>query len=166
MITQFQSAAEGVGSRVERFVNPDAALSYLTTQYVGPIAITPLPSVLQNGLARMGLAEPCDYPDTDLCVSFAEAGIAATGSLLLALTDPVARSATALAPVHAVFLRASTIVSNLGDLKDRLERSFSGSDKAYFSITTGPSRTADIERVLTIGVHGPKELLILVLENE
>jgi L-lactate dehydrogenase complex protein LldG len=101
-----------------------------------------------------------------LCVSFARAGIAATGSILLEISDPKERAATALPLIHAVFLKASTIVADLYALQNILAEGLSSSGTAYLSLTTGPSRTADIERVLTIGVHGPKELHVLVLEGE
>jgi L-lactate dehydrogenase complex protein LldG len=112
------------------------------------------------------LSDRSTAADATLCISFAEAGIAATGSLLVELTDPAERAATALATKHAVFLRSRTIVPSLRDLSPSLKAKLGGDGPAYFSITTGPSRTADIERVLTIGVHGPKELHILLLEGE
>ncbi len=94
------------------------------------------------------------------------AGIAATGSLLLELADPYERSATALPLIHVVFVKGSTIAPDLYALHELLAQELASAKTAYLSITTGPSRTADIERVLTIGVHGPKELHVLVLEGE
>jgi L-lactate dehydrogenase complex protein LldG len=166
MYATFQAAAEAVGSIVKHFTNYADAIAYLSDQFDGPVAASALPAQLRESLAPLGFAPPTAYATTRLAVSVAEAGIAATGSLLLDLADPTERSATALAPIHAVFLRASTIVPTLTALGETLSQRLTTPGSSYLSITTGPSRTADIERVLTIGVHGPKELHILLLDNE
>jgi L-lactate dehydrogenase complex protein LldG len=132
----------------------------------GSICASTLPGDLEAHLAGLVVSDRSTAADATLCISFAEAGIAATGSILVQLTDPAERAATALATKHAVFLRSSSIVPTLRDLSASLKAQLLGAGPTYFSITTGPSRTADIERVLTIGVHGPKELHILLLEGE
>ena len=164
MTNIFQTAAEAVGSIVKRFTALDQAVAYVRELAAAPVAASTLPEEIREGLADLGFASPAAYADTRVAVSHARAGIADTGSLLLELTDPVERSATALATVHVVFLQASTIVPTLCALADELAGTLTAAGGAYLSITTGPSRTADIERVLTIGVHGPKELHILILE--
>jgi L-lactate dehydrogenase complex protein LldG len=165
MRNRFQLSAEAVGATVKQFSSITAARSYLLDLAAdGNISSSPLPADLRTGLD--GIINGNDDPaGATLCLSRAEAGIAATGSLLLDLLGPDGRAATALAPKHAVFLDPGTIVPSLYDLGDRLRQLLQDGDQAYFSLTTGPSRTADIERVLTIGVHGAKELHILLLEG-
>jgi L-lactate dehydrogenase complex protein LldG len=63
-------------------------------------------------------------------------------------------------------MRESALVPDIYALQETLSHKLTNSMTARLSITTGPSRTADIERVLTIGVHGPKELHLLVIEGE
>ena len=110
-------------------------------------------------------AAPDKFADTRLCISFARAGIATTGSLLLELADPQERSATALPLIHAVFVKGSTIAPDLYALHELIARELAAAKTAYLSITTGPSRTADIERVLTIGVHGPRKVVAVLLSG-
>jgi L-lactate dehydrogenase complex protein LldG len=166
MIARFQAAAEAVGAVVRRFPSVTDAATHVR-QLSGPvIAASELPEEYQRALSGLAFAPPEEYRSVRVCVSFALAGIAATGSLLLELSDPEGRSATALPPVHMVFLRASSIVPELTSLAGTLDALLSARPQSYLSITTGPSRTADIERVLTIGVHGPKELHILILEGD
>lgn len=165
MIEAFTLAATAVGAVVKPCPSTDRASTCLAQLAGGEaVAVTRLPSDLQALVAPLSIALPAAHATTRMTVSFAEAGIAATGSLLLDLSDPVDRGATALTPVHAVLLRADSIVTDLAALAPRMKELL-GKGRGYLSLTTGPSRTADIERVLTIGVHGPKELHIILLED-
>lgn len=94
----------------------------------------------------------------------AHAGIAETGSLLLADDALAPRLLGMLADVCVALLAAPAILPSLDDagkLLAHLERE----GHRYLSLVTGPSRTADIERVLTIGVQGPKALHILLFTS-
>ena len=167
MIGLFQESAVAVGSIIKRFTTIAEAVSYIKElSGDAPFSVSTLPPEILDAFAGTRFAAPENFADTRVCVSFARAGIAATGSILLELSDPKERGATALPLIHAVFLKASTIVADLYALQNLITESLSSSGTAYLSLTTGPSRTADIERVLTIGVHGPKELHVLVLEGE
>lgn len=167
MREKFTIAAEAVGAVIKRFSTIEETTLYLNQLAAGgSICSSALPEELGVYLAGLVLSDRSKAADATLCISFAEAGIAETGSILVQLTDPAERAATALATKHAVFLHSRTIVPSLRDLSTPLKAKLCEDGPTYFSITTGPSRTADIERVLTIGVHGPKELHILLLEGE
>ncbi len=167
MREKFTIAAEAVGAVIKRFSTVAETTLYLQQLAAGgSICASTLPDELHAYLAELVVSDRSTAADATLCISYAEAGIAATGSILVQLTDPAERAATALATKHAVFLRSNAIVPTLRDLSASLKAQLCGDGSTYFSITTGPSRTADIERVLTIGVHGPKELHILLLEGE
>jgi len=167
MVDQFSTEAEAVGATVKRFSCCNDAIDPLKGIVAGrPVAASELPVEVRQLLGDLTWVPPHALATAEVGISFATAGIAATGSLLLELSDPVSRSATALPPIHAVLLKASTIVPDIATISGTLNTFLSSSASCYVSIITGPSRTADIERVLTIGVHGPKELHILILEGE
>ncbi len=166
MLDRFQAAAEAVGTTVKRFSSSKGAVDYLAELAGGSgVSRSALPPEIAADCAVLPLLPPETTAEARLCISSARAGIADTGSLLMELTDPAERGATALPVLHAVFLRATDIVPTLSELAHELERLLQAAGPAYLSITTGPSRTADIERVLTIGVHGPKELHVLIIEG-
>jgi len=98
----------------------------------------------------------------DLGVSGAQAGIAETGSLVLDAQAELHRLVSLVPPVHVAILRAAAIVTDLGQTLSALDRS---GDPGAVTLITGPSRTADIELELVIGVHGPRELHAIVLEE-
>ena len=167
MLEIFQVAAEAVGTSVKRFTTIAEAVSFVKGLAGDrPISASHLPPEIREAFSGTVFATPAEFADSRLCVSLAQAGIAATGSLLLDLSDQDERSATSLPLIHAVFLKKSAIVPDLYALHDLINQKIASSQSTRLSITTGPSRTADIERVLTIGVHGPKELHVLVMEGE
>jgi len=99
--------------------------------------------------------------DIHTAFTCAELGIAETGTLLLNSTCEDIRLATTLAEIHVAVLPAGGLRPDLASVERHVSGRLEG--PGYFAFITGPSRTADIERVLTIGAHGPRELHILCL---
>ena len=97
-------------------------------------------------------------------LTLADWGIADTGSLVLDSSSEDLRLATMLAEIHVAVLPLSRLKADAFALEDELNR-LMATPPRYLAFITGPSRTADIERVLTIGVHGPGELHVLLLKD-
>jgi len=92
-------------------------------------------------------------------ISEMDFGVANTGTLAQAADRVELRLVSSLPPIHLAILSGDRLVADLGQLFARL----SPKQTRYLALITGPSRTADIERVLTIGVHGPERLVIVVV---
>ena len=103
----------------------------------------------------------------DLGISDAGLGIAETGSLLIHLDAPDTRLITMLPPIHIALLQREDLVESLEEglliTRHRTLHAQAQGQPSYISWVTGPSRTGDIEHVLTIGAHGPKELFIILV---
>lgn len=96
----------------------------------------------------------------DAGVTTCRALVAQTGSILVTASDG-GRSGTVLAPHHVVVARESQLVP---DLPDAWKAASAGRPvPSFVSLVTGPSRTADIERTLVLGAHGPIRLTVLIL---
>src|SRR5690606_27604636 len=91
-------------------------------------------------------------------VTGANFALADTGSVVLESTDEAIRLATTLPERHFVLLDPRKILPDGLAAAPILRRFHQHSERNFLAYITGPSRTADIERVLTIGVHGPREL--------
>ena len=96
----------------------------------------------------------------DVGISTAQAAIAETGTLVLDSAYERHRLVSLVPPVHIAIVSASAIVETLSDALTLLQKDKEISPAITF--ITGPSRTADIELTLTIGVHGPQELYVIV----
>lgn len=96
----------------------------------------------------------------DIGISGAQAGIAETGTLLLDSERERHRLVSLVPPVHIAILDASQIVATLGEALSLMRQDKDVSP--IVTLVTGPSRTADIELTLAIGVHGPQELYVIV----
>lgn len=92
-------------------------------------------------------------------------GIAATGTCVVETDDEETRLETMLPETSVILLRKGDIVADLPDVADYLRARQSDGKISYTSFITGPSRTADIERVGAIGVHGPLALHVILLEG-
>jgi len=98
--------------------------------------------------------------EADLGITEADALIAASGTLVLAAHSG-ARSVSLLPPVHVALVPAARAVP---DLAAALRRA--GRPDTCLTLVTGPSRTADIEKKLVVGVHGPCALHVVVVEQD
>ena len=96
----------------------------------------------------------------ELGITSATYGIADTGTLVIGATDEANRLTSLMPTVHLAVVTADQLMPDLPSVMERLSR-----NKLNQAITliTGPSRTADIELTLTIGVHGPKELHVVII---
>ena len=124
-----------------------------------------LPLFFDKGIEIREAGSPASVADAPAGLSMAELAIAETGSVLLAENALEARVVGMLTLNHFVLVRKETLFPMLEDAgKLLLELTKSGSDQRhYISLVTGPSRTADIERTLTIGVQGPKALCVILV---
>lgn len=91
-------------------------------------------------------------------------GIAETATLVLDSTSEDIRIATMLSHTHVAVLPRSRMKADVMELESELSETM-GSAPRYLAFISGASRTADIERVLTIGVHGPQELHVLIMSD-
>jgi len=114
------------------------------------------------GVTLLGspLLESADRIQT--AFTLADWGIAETGTLVLKSASEDIRLATMLAEVHVALLAQSRILPDAETLAPQLNAILLDETPSYTAFITGASRTADIERVLAIGVHGPQELHILI----
>ena len=93
-------------------------------------------------------------------VSEMDWAVANTGTLASAADGVAGRLVSMLPPLHVALLASEKILPDLPALLEKL----SPAQTSYLALVTGPSRTADIERVLTIGVHGPARLVIIAYD--
>ena len=109
-------------------------------------------SELRNALidADMGLTE-VDYAVADI------------GSLVLRASGPQSRLASVLPPIHVAVVASDRIVASLAHLLPLLNSS--EQLPSAVALVTGPSRTADIETIRTVGIHGPVELHVVILDE-
>jgi L-lactate dehydrogenase complex protein LldG len=95
----------------------------------------------------------------------ADWGVAETGTLVLDSTSEDTRIATMLSETHVAYLPVGRVLPDAMALEGTLD-ALMKSPPRYLAFISGASRTADIERVLTIGVHGPQELHLLFIKEE
>ena len=94
----------------------------------------------------------------------ADWGVAETGTLVIDSRSEDLRLATMLAEVHVAVLPAANLRPNLEALHDEIDALFK-QGPAYVAFISGPSRTGDIEMVLALGAHGPRQVHIMLLED-
>lgn len=170
----FVSAAEAVGAQVVDCKNLQQAIDYLAERLDGTLVCPRFASGERAGLAtkltNAGLKVVTDNlrqqaPTATAGITGVNFAMADTGSLALDSTDEDVRLATTLPEIQFALLDPVKILADSLEAVAPLRQLHQRSPRNYVAYITGPSRTADIERVLTIGVHGPKQLHILLVPN-
>jgi L-lactate dehydrogenase complex protein LldG len=109
---------------------------------------------------RLDFIEPMDpsIESAEACITGCEALVARTGSVLLTSKQPMGRVAPVFYPVHIVVAFARQMVPDIANALKLMETRYGNDLPSMINLNTGPSRTADIEKTLVVGVHGPREV--------
>jgi L-lactate dehydrogenase complex protein LldG len=99
----------------------------------------------------------------DAGITSCEALVAQTGSILVSSGTSGGRALSILPHVHVVVATCDQIVATLADALHAMKDRHDGRMPSMLSFITGPSRTGDIERILVLGAHGPKELILILV---
>ena len=103
--------------------------------------------------------------DCDAAITTCEALVARTGSMVLSAAQDSGRTASVYAPVHICIAYANQLVYDVKDALQLMKEKYGDKLPSFFSFATGPSRTADIEKTLVVGVHGPKEVYCFLVDS-
>ena len=123
-----------------------------------------LKSLLQKNLFE----NFCDSPlaDCDAAITSCEALVARTGSIVLSSAKESGRTVSVYAPIHICIAYTSQIVYDVKDALQLLKEKHGDQFPSFITFATGPSRTADIEKTLVVGVHGPKEVYCFLVDEQ
>ncbi|MBE0598924.1 MAG: lactate utilization protein [Desulfuromonadales bacterium] len=174
MRVNFCEMARRAGAQVPLLNGMADATSYILEHAGGRVLLPPSVSLARGGLAGALRSGGCEVVEDDFRrqaptaaagVTGANFAFADTGTVVLNSTDEAVRLATTLPERHFVLLDPRKILPDSLAAVPFLRQFRELSPRHFLAYITGPSRTADIERVLTIGVHGPKELHLLLVDG-
>ncbi|MEZ4483650.1 MAG: lactate utilization protein [Syntrophotaleaceae bacterium] len=174
LIERFIISAGRAGARVVRCLDRVALVDYVAQHAGGAVILPRCATACRLQLAAALRGRDCEVITEQFRAGAAQAtagvtganfALADTGTVVLDCTDEALRLASTLPQRHFVILDPRKILADgmaaVGPLRVLHRRQ----SPDFIAFITGPSRTADIERVLTIGVDGPSELHILLLEG-
>ena len=125
---------------------------------------------LQALLQAAGVAFRADETDfiahADLSLTSCEALVARTGSVLVSAATASGRRLSIYPDQHLVLARPSQVVAEIGEALRVVQARYGAAMPSMVSLTSGPSRTADIEKTLVLGAHGPRRIALFLLEEE
>ncbi len=96
-------------------------------------------------------------------ITACEALIARTGSVMV--SSAVSRQMNVFPPVHIVWAHSSQLVPFISDAFSWVKEKYGNGFPSQVSLITGPSRTADIEKTLVMGAHGPREMIVVIIKG-
>ena len=118
--------------------------------------------------SKVDFVQPADpaAEGADACVTGCEALVGRTGSILLSSAQNMGRTAPVYYPVHIVFAYMDQVVFDVADALKLIRKRYNNALPSMINLATGPSRTADIEKTLVVGVHGPAEVYCILVNAE
>ncbi len=105
-----------------------------------------------------------DLANCDVSITGCECLVARTGSIVMSTAQAGGRTASVYAPVHICIAFTNQVVIDLKDALQLVKDKYGNNFPSLITFATGPSRTADIEKTLVVGVHGPKEVYVFLVE--
>ncbi|MGB9711479.1 MAG: LutC/YkgG family protein [Thermodesulfovibrio sp.] len=177
MFELFKQKAEAINAEVHKFQSKAEALDFIkdfikqnTSNKISK-AVVWCDSEFLEGVDKDAFQEELPQIEFNIDLNSATSakiginqvdfGIAETGSLVEISENVSKRLCSTLPEIHIAILPMNKILPDMESVFKQIEiKKF-----PYMTVISGPSRTADIERVLTIGVHGPERVVILCIEN-
>jgi L-lactate dehydrogenase complex protein LldG len=105
-----------------------------------------------------------NLPGCDASITDCEFLVARTGTIVMSTAQQSGRTVSVYAPVHICIAYTNQLVYDVKDTLQLLKEKYAGNIPSLITFATGPSRTADIEKTLVTGVHGPKEVYCFLVE--
>ena len=170
-VARFASELTAVGGKVQRTTEADAP--WVLAEWPGSCVVMTHEPGVPEGLAdivRRSGGRVHEWPssaheiarDATVGVTSALWGVAETGSVLVSSAPPSGRAPGLVPPVHVVFLPTDRIVTTTAELFSRIATM--ESRPSALTLVTGPSKSADIGNELMVGVHGPGEFHVVLVE--
>ncbi|WP_160069626.1 LutC/YkgG family protein [Sphingobacterium bovisgrunnientis] len=106
-----------------------------------------------------------DFHTADIGITTCEALIARNGSIMISNGNAGGRRLSIYPPIHIVFAKASQLVMDIRHGMALVKEKYGANMPSMLTTITGPSRTADIEKMLVLGAHGPKDLYVFLIED-
>lgn len=148
--------SDGVDAKVLALVRQYGATTVVRSAEVD---LDPLSAALSAASVTVDHYDPATGAAADVGLTGAVAGVAATGSLVLDASTAGSRAAGLLPPVHICVLREDQLVATPANVLHPLAAGAPSS----LVLVGGPSRTGDVEQILTLGVHGPRHVHIVLV---
>jgi len=128
-----------------------------------------LDSEIKNILNKSGIpfsSDNKDFNKMQVGITRCDYLIARLGSIMISSKQTSGRRLNVFPEVHIIIGYTSQIVSDLKDALNNIKEKYNNNLPSLVTVITGPSRTADIEKTLVMGAHGPKELYVFLLDQE
>lgn len=155
-IQKVGSAAEAVGAINE----------YLTARGIGQVKVwEPAVAQLLEGAPFTFDTTEANLHDVEASITHCECIVARTGSFITTSRQATGRRLTIYPPTHIVIAYTHQLVDDIKDALALMQTRYGDGWPSMVGLVTGASRTADIEKTLVLGAHGPKELALFLIEQ-
>lgn len=105
-----------------------------------------------------------DLVNCDVSITGCDFLVARTGSIVMSSAQSSGRTTSVYAPIHICIAYTNQLVYDIKDALQAAKEKYGNNLPSLITFATGPSRTADIEKTLVVGVHGPKEVYLFLVE--
>jgi L-lactate utilization protein LutC len=176
-VATFTARLQPLNVRVERVTGIEDAVEFLArlrdevgapglvvSSELANAAPQLMTSLTDTGIEWSNPPDVAASRDAPLGVGLAVLAVAETGSVLLAEPNLIDRAVGMLTKTHVVVVRTETLVPALEDAAQAIKALALRPGGAYAALVTGPSRTADIELSLSLGVQGPERVVVLLVD--
>jgi L-lactate dehydrogenase complex protein LldG len=120
---------------------------------------------LQQKLELISITNYGDLPSCDVAITSCEYLVARTGTIVMSTAQQSGRTASVYAPIHICVAYTNQLVIDVKDALQLMKEKYADQFPSFITFASGPSRTADIEKTLVTGVHGPKEVFCFLIDS-